>query len=293
MPGSRILALDYGTKRIGVALSDELRWTAQPLETFERRTLDRDLAHIASLVDAHEVGRVVLGFPLQLDGKEGPAIQAMRDFAGRLEQRLAVPLVLWDERMTTKAAEDLLIAADVSRKKRKGAVDRVAAALLLQSYLASLESPPAGRTGTDPVSDDWAYAHTVRVLVEEGRFERLAWTWVPMRTNAAIGWVAGKLVDTSFETLRFTSACFGALGCLAQTDMKRLLAYSSIENMGLLFVGVGLTLVFFGYDLSLNRYKEVVHEAVGHRPPKEILAELAKLEEEIQRGMKELEGMLQ
>lgn len=155
MAGSRILALDYGTKRIGVALSDELGWTAQPLETFERRTLDRDLAHIVSLVESHEVGRVVLGLPLQLDGREGPAIQAMREFATRLEQRLTVPLILWDERMTTKAAEDLLIAADVSRKKRKGAVDRVAAALLLQSYLASLASPPAGQAGADPGSDDW------------------------------------------------------------------------------------------------------------------------------------------
>src|SRR5262249_38278386 len=144
--GKRILALDYGTKRIGVALSDELGWTAQPLETFERRTLDRDIAYIASLVQSHEVGRVVLGLPLQLDGREGPAIKAMREFANRLEEGVAVPLVLWDERMTTKAAEDLLIAADVSRQKRKGAVDRVAAAILLQSYLATLESS----TSTEP-----------------------------------------------------------------------------------------------------------------------------------------------
>ena len=151
MSGSRILALDYGTKRIGVALSDELGWTAQPLETFERRTLDRDVAHITSLVQTHAVGEVVLGFPLQLDGREGPAIQAMRNFATHLEQGLSVPLVLWDERLTTKAAEDLLIAADVSRKKRKGAVDRVAAAILLQSYLASREQP------SRPVADeDWA-----------------------------------------------------------------------------------------------------------------------------------------
>jgi putative Holliday junction resolvase len=151
MSGSRILALDYGTKRIGVALSDELGWTAQPLETFERRTLDRDVAHVASLVQAHAVGTVVLGFPLQMDGREGPAIQAMRNFAVHLEQGLPVPLVLWDERLTTKAAEDLLIAADVSRKKRKGAVDRVAAAILLQSYLASREE--AARPATD---QDWS-----------------------------------------------------------------------------------------------------------------------------------------
>ncbi len=141
MPG-RILALDYGTKRIGVALSDELKWTAQPLETFERRTLEWDIAHVAGLVTAHDVERVVLGFPLQLDGREGPAVQAMRAFEAKLEAGISVPIVLWDERMTTKAAEDLLIAADVSRKKRKGAVDRVAAAILLQSYLEA-QAPPS------------------------------------------------------------------------------------------------------------------------------------------------------
>jgi len=154
MPGSRILALDYGTKRVGVALSDELRWTAQPLETFERRTLDRDIAHIVSLVGLHDVGCVLLGFPLQLNGREGPAIQGMREFSTRLEQGLPVPLVLWDERMTTKAAEDLLIAADVSRKKRKGAVDRVAAAILLQSYLASLEPIPVAENWSEAQLDD-------------------------------------------------------------------------------------------------------------------------------------------
>jgi putative holliday junction resolvase len=164
MAGSRILALDYGTKRIGIALSDELRWTAQPLETFERRSLDRDLSHIASLVRTHEVAEVVLGFPLQLDGREGPAIKAMRDFAAQLEQKLSVPLVLWDERLTTKAAEDLLIAADVSRKKRKGAIDRVAAAILLQSYLASRE--PRER----PVAEhDWPMVDSADEASESSR----------------------------------------------------------------------------------------------------------------------------
>lgn len=132
---SRILALDHGTKRIGVALSDEFGWTAQPLETFERRTLERDIAHIQDLVRTHEVNRVLLGLPLRLSGEEGPAVRAVRDFVERLAEALPVPVVTWDERLTTKAAEELLIAADVSRKKRKGAVDRVAAAILLQSYL--------------------------------------------------------------------------------------------------------------------------------------------------------------
>jgi len=140
--GKRVLAIDYGTKRIGVALSDELGWTAQPLETLNRRTLDRDIAHILSLVVTYEVRHVLLGFPLQLDGREGPAIQAMREFQTRLEQGMPVPVILWDERLTTKSAEDLLIAADVSRKKRKGVVDRIAASILLQSYLASLEPAP-------------------------------------------------------------------------------------------------------------------------------------------------------
>ncbi|MBX3332534.1 MAG: Holliday junction resolvase RuvX [Nitrospira sp.] len=157
MPG-RILALDYGTKRIGVALSDELKWTAQPLETFERRALEWDIAHVAGLVTAHDVERVVLGFPLQLDGREGPAVLAMRAFAEKLEAGISVPIVLWDERMTTKAAEDLLIAADVSRKKRKGVVDRIAAAILLQSYLEAQSSSSTANqtnTGVDGMEQPW------------------------------------------------------------------------------------------------------------------------------------------
>ncbi len=157
---SRILALDHGTKRIGVALSDELGWTAQPLETFERRTLDRDIAHILDLVRTHDVGQILLGLPLRLNGEEGPAVQAVHEFAARLGEALPVPLVTWDERMTTKAAEDLLIAADVSRKKRKGAVDRVAAAILLQSYLEAQAPGPAR-----PVSDS-AGEHSA----EEGQY---------------------------------------------------------------------------------------------------------------------------
>lgn len=158
---SRILALDYGTKRIGVALSDELGWTAQPLETFERRTLERDIAHIQDLVRTHEVGQVLLGLPLRLNGKEGPAVQAVHEFVARLGEALPVPIVTWDERMTTKAAEELLIAADVSRKKRKGVVDRVAAAILLQSYLEAEDSattrPVSGSADGDRV-EEWEYS---------------------------------------------------------------------------------------------------------------------------------------
>ena len=160
MENKRILALDYGTKRIGMALSDELGWIAQPLQTLNRRTLERDIAHIASLIGIHEVGQVLLGFPIQLDGREGPAIQAMREFQSRLEQGVTVPVILWDERLTTKAAEDFLIAADVSRRKRKGVVDRIAASILLQSYLASLERAPK----LEPES--WADEYPDRGTVE-------------------------------------------------------------------------------------------------------------------------------
>lgn len=172
MQGKRVLALDYGTKRIGVALSDELGWTAQPLETLNRRSLDRDIAHIASLVGTHEVRQILLGFPIQLDGREGPAIQAMREFQIRLEQGVPVPVILWDERLTTKSAEDLLIAADVSRKKRKGVVDRIAASILLQSYLASLE--PVLKKGPRSWGDADAEGETVEPPHEATNHSRVS-----------------------------------------------------------------------------------------------------------------------
>lgn len=139
---TRILALDPGTKRIGVALSDELGWTAQPLETFERKSLNVDVAHINELVRRHEVREIVIGMPIQLNGRMGPAAQSVQQFLEALQAAVGVPVVAWDERLTTKAAEQMLIEADVSRKKRKGAVDRVAAALLLKSYLEHLSSAP-------------------------------------------------------------------------------------------------------------------------------------------------------
>ncbi|MBI5777366.1 MAG: Holliday junction resolvase RuvX [Nitrospirae bacterium] len=142
MAATRILALDPGTKRIGVALSDELGWTAQPLETFERKSLTVDVAHINDLVRRHDVREIVVGMPIQLNGRMGPAAQSAQQFLEALQAAVGIPVVAWDERLTTKAAEQMLIEADVSRKKRKGAVDRVAAALLLKSYLEHLSSAP-------------------------------------------------------------------------------------------------------------------------------------------------------
>src|SRR6185436_14054730 len=140
MPATRILALDPGTKRMGVALSDELGWTAQPLETYERRTLAADVAHIQDLVRRHEVREVTMGMPFHMNGQVGQQAKQVQEFIHELEQVLSVPVIPWDERLTTCSAEALLIEANVSRKKRKGVVDRVAAAILLQSYLESLST---------------------------------------------------------------------------------------------------------------------------------------------------------
>ncbi len=154
MPATRILALDHGTKRIGVALSDEMGWIAQPLETYARRSLEADVAHIRRLVDQHEVAEVVMGLPLRLSGRVGPEAEQVQQFIETLERALPVPVVAWDERLTTKAAEQFLIEGNVSRKKRKGAVDRVAAALLLQSYLEARTSHQTVGRVAEPLPDD-------------------------------------------------------------------------------------------------------------------------------------------
>jgi putative Holliday junction resolvase len=159
LKGKRILALDYGTKRIGVALSDELGWTAQPLETYRRKTLEADLAHIAALVHEHEAGEVVLGLPIRTTGELGPEAAVVENFRQRLQPLLPVPIVTWDERHTTQSAEELLIEADLSRAKRKQVVDRVAAAILLQSYLAGRTSRASHPDSSDapgaPSAEEW------------------------------------------------------------------------------------------------------------------------------------------
>ncbi len=131
----RILGLDYGSRRIGVAICDELGITARGLCAIERKTLDRDIAEIGKLVEDFAVEKIVTGYPVTLGGKEGTQCEKVRAFAGILESRLSVPVVFWDESLSTKDAEEILIEADMSRKKRKKVVDRLAAAIILQGYL--------------------------------------------------------------------------------------------------------------------------------------------------------------
>lgn len=130
----RILGLDIGDKRIGVALSDDLGITAQALEVIERQE-EKEMEHLRSLVERYGVSRVVVGLPKNMDGSLGPQGQKVLAYAEELERRLPVAVVLWDERLTTVEAEKHLIRGDTSRRRRRKVIDKIAAALILQSYL--------------------------------------------------------------------------------------------------------------------------------------------------------------
>lgn len=135
----RMMALDIGTKRVGVAMSDEMGWTAQPLEVVPRRPEAGFVRRVKELIDQHQVRRLILGLPVRLDGTVGPEAQAVLQLAERLKTEIDVPIETWDERLTTTEAEDVLLEADVSRKKRKQVIDKIAAALILKSYLEAAE----------------------------------------------------------------------------------------------------------------------------------------------------------
>ncbi|MGF7045953.1 putative Holliday junction resolvase [Paenibacillus sp. DS2015] len=133
----RIMGLDYGDRRIGVAVSDAFGWTAQGLEVIERRREGAEFDRIAEIVREREVSEIVVGLPKNMDGTVGFRGQICIDFADKLKELLSLPIHLRDERLTTVSAEKTLIEADVSRKKRKKVVDMMAASLILQNYLDS------------------------------------------------------------------------------------------------------------------------------------------------------------
>lgn len=137
----RILGLDVGERRVGVAISDPTGTVVRPLQTLVSSSREKGLAAVAALVDEHDVGLVVVGQPLSLDGTEGPQARRIARYALALAEHLSVPVVSWDERFTTVAAKEIL-SRNRSRKKRqrarvKGQVDAIAAAVILQSYLDS------------------------------------------------------------------------------------------------------------------------------------------------------------
>jgi putative Holliday junction resolvase len=132
---SRILGLDFGSRRIGAAVSDALGITAQSLAAIQRQGDNRDIETIGRLVREHSVGTVLIGLPLQLSGAEGIQAQKTRGFAEKIRERLGIPVEMWDERMTTVQAERHLIASGVRRVKRKEKRDSLSAVFLLQSFL--------------------------------------------------------------------------------------------------------------------------------------------------------------
>ena len=136
--GQRILALDLGKRRIGLALSDPLGITAQGLPNLERKNKRTDLDALAALAGEHNVGLVLLGNPLNMSGREGRQSGWVREFAEALEKRTGLPVRLWDERLTSVEANRVLRQSGIGIEKRAAAVDRLSAVILLQSYLDSL-----------------------------------------------------------------------------------------------------------------------------------------------------------
>lgn len=139
-PNSRLLGLDLGTKTIGLALSDVRRTIASSLDTIRRKKFSIDVVKLIETVDEHAIAGFVLGLPVNMDGTEGPRAQATRAFARNLNQHSDLPILLWDERMTTQAATRVLIEADSSRKRRAEVIDKMAATLILQGALDRMRS---------------------------------------------------------------------------------------------------------------------------------------------------------
>ncbi|SFL81536.1 Holliday junction resolvase RuvX [Pelosinus propionicus] len=135
----RILALDVGDKTIGVAASDLLLLTAQGIEVIRRTSLERDLSRLDEIITELEVGTILIGLPKNMNGSIGPRGELMQTFANQVAETFpTIKVVLWDERLSTVGAQKALIAADVSRAKRKKVIDKMAAVFILQGYLDSL-----------------------------------------------------------------------------------------------------------------------------------------------------------
>jgi putative holliday junction resolvase len=146
-PMGRVLALDVGKKRIGLAVSDELGITAQGIETLERTRIRDDLARLKEIAAHWNVETLLVGRPLQMSGSESRQSEYTREFAGRLGEFLRLPVIFWDERLTSAEAERMLRESGASLERRKKAVDRLAAVLLLESYLThrQITTGPHGR----------------------------------------------------------------------------------------------------------------------------------------------------
>jgi putative Holliday junction resolvase len=144
--GQRVLGLDVGTKTIGLALSDTLLMLATPLRTVRRTRFKTDAAEVLREVDAHGVGALAIGLPISLEGRESPRSQSVRQFARNLLEVRDLPVVFWDERLSTAAVERTMIEADLTRRRRSEIIDRTAAAYILQGLLDRLGHDRASET---------------------------------------------------------------------------------------------------------------------------------------------------
>ena len=135
---TKILAIDYGTKRIGLAVSDPMGITAQPVGVLNRKGKKTDIPLIGKVIKEKEVERIVIGLPLNMNGSEGKLCGEVKKFGERLEREFGLPVVYQDERLTTAQAEKVLLMGDASRQKRRGVIDQMAAQLILQKYLATV-----------------------------------------------------------------------------------------------------------------------------------------------------------
>ena len=132
---NRLIGLDLGTKTIGVSMSDSSRIIASTFETIKRKKTKLDIERILEICDQFKISGIVLGYPINMNYTEGPRSQSTMSFAKLLAQRTNIPIILWDERLSTSAAEKVLISADLSRKKRKDVIDKLAATYILQGIL--------------------------------------------------------------------------------------------------------------------------------------------------------------
>ncbi|HOO91750.1 MAG TPA: Holliday junction resolvase RuvX [Syntrophales bacterium] len=145
----RILGLDYGERRIGVAVCDELGMTARGVATITRTYWKKDIQQIERLVQEYEVEKIVIGYPVRLDGTEGIACEKVNMFGDALERGVSVPVVKWNESLSTKEAEGLLRETDMNHRKRRAVVDKVAASIILQDYLDHMKNKKDDRGAMD------------------------------------------------------------------------------------------------------------------------------------------------
>lgn len=150
----RVLALDLGKKRIGLAVSDELGITAQGLPTLERTNIREDLAALTNLISEKNVIEIVIGKPLHMSGREGRQVEHAREFGDRLQQHCGVQVAYWDERLTSVEANRVLRGSGIGLDKRKGAVDRLSAVLILESYLDAGRSAEENIVQEDMAQED-------------------------------------------------------------------------------------------------------------------------------------------